>query len=139
MLPLELLARSNTQPWTPTDVPGKSLMLLAVLDGDRGFVELLRMDPGVRMPRHRHTGEAHVYQLAGQRQLQTGEIVGPGDYVYEPAGSVDAWEAVGDEPMVAFLVVYGEAQFLDDAGEVASVASARTMRERYPVATGDDA
>ena len=73
MLPLELIARSNDQPWTPTDVPGKSLKLLAVLDDERGFVELLRMEPGVRMPRHRHTGETHVYNLSGSRQLHSGE------------------------------------------------------------------
>lgn len=129
MLPLELLSRGNHQPWLPTGVPGKSLKLLAVLDDDRGFVELLRMEPGVRMPRHRHTGEVHVYQLSGSRQLQTGEIVGPGDYVYEPAGSVDSWQVVGEEPMVAFLVVFGEAQFLNEDDEVVSLASAGTMRD----------
>lgn len=131
MLPLELLARGNAQPWLPTTVPGKSLKLLAVLSDDRGFVELLRMEPGVRMPRHRHTGEVHVYQLAGARRLQTGKILGPGDYVYEPAGSADAWEAIGDTPMVAFLVVMGEAQFLSDEDSVVSTANARTMRECY--------
>jgi quercetin dioxygenase-like cupin family protein len=89
------------------------------------------MEPGLHMPRHRHTGEVHVYQLAGQRQLQTGEILGPGDYVYEPASSVDSWQVVGDEPMLAFLVVFGEAQFLSDTDEVTAVASARSMREKF--------
>jgi 2,4'-dihydroxyacetophenone dioxygenase len=131
MLPIELLTRSNAQPWMQTDVPGKSLKLLATLDDDRGFVELLRMEPGVRMPRHRHTGDTHVYNLSGSRQLHNGEIVGPGDYVYEPAGCVDSWQVVGHEPMLAFLVVMGEAQFLSDDDEVIAVANACTMRERY--------
>ncbi len=75
-------------PWVPASEPGKWAKPLRFL-GDRGFVELLRMSPGTVMPLHRHTGEVHVHQLTGQRQLCTGEIFGPGDYVHEPAGHVD--------------------------------------------------
>ena len=43
------------------------------------------MQPGAIMPLHRHTGEIHAYNLAGTRTLCTGEVIGPGDYVFEPA------------------------------------------------------
>jgi uncharacterized protein YdeI (YjbR/CyaY-like superfamily) len=43
-----------------------------------GFVELLRMEPGVATPLHRHSGEIHAYKLGGSRQLCTGEVIGPG-------------------------------------------------------------
>ena len=78
--------RPPTSRGCPRNTPGKWSKPLRFL-GDRGFVELLRMSPGTVMPLHRHTGEVHVYQLTGQRQLCTGEILGPGDYVHEPAGT----------------------------------------------------
>ena len=93
-------------PWIPSSTPGKWAKPLRFL-GDRGFVELLRMDPGVVIPLHRHTGEVHVLNLAGHRQLCTGETIGPGDYVHEPAGHVDWWKAVGDVQVIALAVVMG--------------------------------
>jgi 2,4'-dihydroxyacetophenone dioxygenase len=38
----------------------------------------------------------HAFNLSGTQQiLGTGELVGPGDYVYEPNGNIDSWQAVG--------------------------------------------
>jgi quercetin dioxygenase-like cupin family protein len=117
-------------PWIPADTPGKWAKPLRFL-GDRGFVELLRMAPGTVMPLHRHTGEVHVYQVAGQRQLCSGEILGPGDYVHEPAGNVDWWKVVGDEEMVAFVVVLGDVEFIGPGGEVRARANVRTQSDDY--------
>jgi 2,4'-dihydroxyacetophenone dioxygenase len=45
--------------------------------------------------------EVHALNLAGTRKLlDTGEVVGPGGYVYEPAGNVDSWMAIGDRRFV---------------------------------------
>lgn len=118
-------------PWVPSPVPGKSARPLRFLSGNRGFVELLRMEPGLAMPPHRHTGETHVYMLAGRRRLCSGEVVGPGDYVHEPAGNVDSWEVVGDEPAVAFVVVMGEVEMLGPGGEVRGRASAAGQLSEY--------
>ncbi|HVQ33515.1 MAG TPA: cupin domain-containing protein [Lysobacter sp.] len=117
-------------PWIPSSTPGKWAKPLRFL-GDRGFVELLRMDPGVVMPLHRHTGEVHVLNLAGHRQLCTGETIGPGDYVHEPAGHVDWWKAVGDVQVIALAVVMGEVEFLGPDGAVRGVASLATQRAEY--------
>lgn len=117
-------------PWIPSSSPGKWAKPLRFL-GDRGFVELLRMDPGVVMPLHRHTGEVHVLNLAGHRQLGTGETIGPGDYVHEPAGHVDWWKAVGDVQVIALAVVMGEVEFLGPDGAVRGVASLATQRAEY--------
>jgi len=128
-------------PWVPSPLRGKSSKPLRFLPGGAGFVELLRMEPGLSMPPHRHTGDTHVFHLRGTRRLASGEIVGPGDYVFEPAGNVDAWEVVGDEPLVAFAVVLGEVEFLDADGGVvgrATTASRREEYERYCAATGRD-
>lgn len=87
---------TKEMPWIPTS-PGKSFRPLR-FEAD-GWSELMRLEPGSLVARHRHTGLVHAFSLSGSRRiLESGEIVGPGDYVYEPAGLIDAWEAVGDHP-----------------------------------------
>ncbi len=56
-----------------------------------------RLSPGTRLGLHRHTGEVHALTLAGERRLNDGRVVRPGDYIHEPAGNVDWWEATGTE------------------------------------------
>ncbi|MDR6840438.1 cupin domain-containing protein [Pseudoxanthomonas sacheonensis] len=118
-------------PWIPSATPGKSSKPLRFLADDRGFVELLRMEPGVVMPLHRHTGEIHAYNLAGSRKLCTGEVIGPGDYVYEPPGNTDWWKIVGDETMVALVIVMGTVEFVGPGGSVRARASASTQLAEY--------
>ncbi|MGO1070006.1 cupin domain-containing protein [Lysobacter sp. CA199] len=125
------IGASADLPWIPSSMPGKFAKPLRFLADDRGFVELLRMEPGLTMPLHRHTGEIHAYNLSGTRQLCTGELIGPGDYVYEPAGNVDWWKIVGDEPMVALVVVMGAVEFLGPGGTVRFRATAETQRAEY--------
>ncbi|MCG2584079.1 cupin domain-containing protein [Massilia sp. TS11] len=122
------LSRSADLDWVPSRRPGTSSKLLHVMDGDAGFVELLRLEPGTRMPLHRHTGAVHAYNLSGYRELCTGERIGPGDYVYEPPGNTDWWRAVGDEAMVALVIVFGSVEFLGPGGEVLRTVSAADMR-----------
>lgn len=129
-LPAQYLASAQL-PWIPSATPGKSAKPLRFLSGDRGFVELLRMEPGVLMPLHRHTGEVHAYNLSGSRQLCTGEIIGPGDYVYEPPGNTDWWKIVGEEAMIALVIVLGEVEFLGPGDRVRARASAATQRAEY--------
>ncbi|TCV92052.1 quercetin dioxygenase-like cupin family protein [Luteibacter rhizovicinus] len=117
-------------PWIPMSAQ-KSWKPLRFFADDRGFVELLRMEPGAVMPLHRHTGEIHAFNLAGQRQLCTGEIIGPGDYVYEPNGNRDWWKVVGDEPMTALVIVMGTVEFVGPGDVVRARASASTQLEAY--------
>lgn len=118
-------------PWIPSGTPGKSAKPLRFLPHGSGFVELLRMEPGVVMPLHRHTGEVHAYNLSGSRQLCTGELIGPGDYVFEPPGNTDWWKIVGDQTMVALVVVMGEVEFLGPGGLVRGRANAATQWAEY--------
>ena len=120
----------GTVPWVPLS-PGKSFKPLRFLRDDRGFVELMWLDPGEEIPLHRHTGEVHALNLEGSRKLNTGEIVGPGDYVYEPAGNVDSWKVVGDVPLVVMVVVTGAVEYLDAEGRVTRRYTAQTLRDLY--------
>src|SRR4029079_2412103 len=98
---------SEAMPWVPIP-PGFSFKLIRATSDDDVWVELLRLEPGTTIPRHRHTGEVHAYTLAGRREaLDTGEIAGPGSYVYEPPGNVDSWCAIGTAPLLVFVTVRG--------------------------------
>lgn len=125
------VVRAEASPWVPSPVAGKSARPLCFLRGGAGFVELLRMEPGVAMPPHRHTGPTHVFQLEGRRRLADGRVLGPGDYVYEPAGHVDAWDVVGDAPMVALVVVLGDVEDLAPDGGVRGRATTASRRDEY--------
>ncbi|HEV7490472.1 MAG TPA: 2,4'-dihydroxyacetophenone dioxygenase family protein [Rhodanobacteraceae bacterium] len=128
-LPAQVLAQDGV-PWVPLS-PGKSFKPLRFLRDDRGFVELLRLAPGETIPLHRHTGEVHAFNLEGSRQLCTGEVVWPGDYVYEPAGNVDWWKAIGDVPLIVLVIVMGAIEYLDGDGRISRRYTARTLEDLY--------
>src|SRR5215468_10084695 len=97
-----------------------------------GWSELMRLEPGSAVALHRHTGEVHAFNLAGTREiLGTGERAGPGNYVYEPAGTVDGWRAVGDEPCVVHIKVAGAIEYLGDDGQVIESVNAETQCALY--------
>jgi len=92
---------------------------------------LLRLEPGTAVASHRHTGEVHALNLAGTRELNTGEIIGPGGYVYEPPGNHDSWRAVGDEPVIVFVTVTGALEYLGERGEVVSRSTTSSVTRGY--------
>lgn len=117
-------------PWIPLG-PGVAFKPLRFLSRDEGRVLLLQLEPGTVVPRHRHLGEVHAYNLAGRRRLDTGAVVGPGGYVYEPVGNVDSWTAVGDEPVIVLVTTYGAMEYLAEDGEVLQRDTAASLRGRY--------
>ncbi len=118
-------------PWIPLG-GGESFKPLRFLPDDGGRVLLLRLEPGTVVPRHRHLGEVHAFNIAGSRKLlDTGEIVGPGAYVYEPAGNVDSWMAVGDEPVIVHITSFGAMEFLGDDDRVLRSDTASSLYDIY--------
>jgi len=116
-------------PWQPI-FPGFTLKALRATRDDDARALLLRLEPGTLIPRHRHTGDVHAYNVSGQRLLiETNTLVGPRGYVYEPAGNVDSWMAVGDEPCIVFVVAQGAVEYLDEEG--------RVLRRSTTGSTGD--
>lgn len=117
-------------PWVPLG-PGEAFKPLRFLPRAQGRALLLRLDPGVVVPRHRHLGEVHGLNLVGQRLLETGEVVGPGGYVYEPAGNVDSWRAVGDVPVIVHILAFGAMEYLGAGGEVSRRDLPSSLRDAY--------
>ncbi len=118
-------------PWAPVS-PGFSIKVLRAGADDEARVLLLRLEPGTVIPRHRHEGDVHAFNLSGRRELlETGDIVGPGGYVYEPPGNVDSWKAIGDEPVIVHVVVRGALEYIDDDGRVMSRWTTSSTGENY--------
>ena len=126
-----LLTEAGSLPWIPLG-PGESFKPLRFLAGNRGRVLLLRLEPGSVVPPHRHTGDVHAFNVEGSRELiDSGQIVGPGDYVYEPAGNADTWRVVGDGPCTVFIATRGVMEYLDGDGNVVQRDSTDTLRAAY--------
>jgi len=117
-------------PWVPLP-GGKSFKPLRFLNGNRGFVELLRLEPGSEISTHRHTGEVHAFNVEGSRELSSGEIIRPGDYVYEPAGNIDSWRVVGYTSLIVLVVVMGAVEYLGPGNSVTSVYTADILWDLY--------
>ena len=124
-LPLD----TASMPWIPTGA-GKSFRPLRFTAD--GWSELMRLEPGSVVALHRHTGELHAFNITGTREiLGTGELVEAGNYVYEPAGNVDSWQAVGDQPCIVHIKVVGAVEYLDESGTVIGTADAATQHAAY--------
>ena len=120
---------TDGMPWIATG-PGKSFRPLRFAAD--GWSELMRLEPGSTVTMHRHTGEVHAINVAGTREIfGTGELVGPGNYVYEPAGTVDGWRAIGDEPCVVHMKVTGSIEYLGRNGQVIESVNAESRRAQY--------
>lgn len=105
------MRRAGLNDWIP-EGEGKWSLPLQFLPDGAGWVELMRLTPGTRLGLHRHTGEVHALNLAGVRRLNDGRVVRAGDYIHEPAGNVDWWEAIGDEELLVHVVVKGSVEYL---------------------------
>ena len=113
------MARAGLHDWIPEGDGKWSLPLQFLPDAQGGgWVELMRVAPGTRLPLHRRHGEVHGLNLQGQRRLDDARLVQPGDYVFEPDGNVDSWQAVGDELLVLHVVVRGSVDYLTADGAV---------------------
>jgi quercetin dioxygenase-like cupin family protein len=117
--------------WVPAG-PGLSFKPLRFLPANGGWVQLLRLEPGTLIPRHRHTGEVHALNLSGYRRLiESDTVIGPGTYVHESRGDVDSWQAVGDEPCLIYVEVYGAVEYLDSEGDVLVQVDGDLQRRLY--------
>jgi hypothetical protein len=117
--------------WIPIH-DGLSFKPLTYFPDYTGWQLLLRLESGTVVGPHRHTGDVHAFNLSGSRLLiNTGEVVGPGTYVYEPVGNRDTWKAIGDEPCIVHVEVNGAIEYLDSQGKVTRVSDARASLRMY--------
>lgn len=103
------LVKADAMPWQPIRYPGCYIKTLFV-DPKKGHLTvLLRMDPGAVLPDHEHPLVEQTYVLEGRlvdkEGPEAGLSVGPGQFVWRPAGSRHAaWTPEGALMIAIFQV-----------------------------------
>ncbi len=101
--------RTDALPWDRTDFPGVEYKTL-LMDKAQGLLTvLLKMAPGAVLPDHEHVRIEQTYVLEGRlvdkEGAEAGLEVGPGEFVWRPAGSRhSAWTPDGALMIAMFLV-----------------------------------
>ena len=120
--------RTERLPWMPLS-PGLSVRPLRFAGQQRTLQ--LRVDPGVTIEKHRHTGFVHAYNVSGYRALSNGCVAGPGDYVYEPPGNEDSWTCIGNEPCIVQIAMSGRVEYVAEDGGVIDYTDTPKLRAQY--------
>lgn len=103
------VVHANEMEWEPIRYPGCYVKTLMV-DPKHGLLTvLLKMDPGAKLPDHEHTLVEQTYMIEGRLVdldgPEKGLEVGPGEFVYRPAGSRhSAWTPEGGLMVAVFQV-----------------------------------
>ena len=103
------LVRVDELPWEKTMFPGVEVKTL-LLDRQQGLLTaLLKMAPGACLPDHEHVLIEQTYVLEGRlldkEGPEAGLEVGPGEFVWRPAGSRHAvWTPEGALMIAIFQV-----------------------------------
>jgi anti-sigma factor ChrR (cupin superfamily) len=103
------LVKANEMPWQPIRYPGCYIKTLLV-DREQGLLTvLMKMDPGAELPDHEHSLIEQTYMLEGRLVDKEGPdkglSVGPGEFVWRPAGSRHAaWTPEGGLMIAIFQV-----------------------------------
>jgi 2,4'-dihydroxyacetophenone dioxygenase len=128
------LHRSETElPFVELE-PGVDVQLLQV-DVESGlWVVRVRFQPGVRLQRHKHTGEVFAVTFSGSwKYIEYPDVNTAGSYLFEPASSVhtlyvpESNEGITD----VWFAIRGANLNLDDNDQVESVLDAQAIKEFY--------
>lgn len=113
---------------------GTHIQLLLVDIDDGLWVVRTRFEPGVTIPRHKHTGPVHAFTIAGAwKYLEYPEINTAGSYLYEPAHSVHTLTALdtNDGLTDVWFAIWGANLNLDADDNVESIIDAQAISEFY--------
>ena len=98
-------------PWQATQFPGiKMKMLWKDTDGE-AYTALFRLEPGARLPRHRHSGVEQTFVLEGSLVDEEGSCTA-GNFVWRRPGSVHA--AHSPEGCLSIGIFQKPNEFLDE-------------------------
>jgi quercetin dioxygenase-like cupin family protein len=107
----ELLREASGDARSWQALPGSAARLFHLAGGPRVAAAdcgLVRLEPGARFPGHRHRGDEWSLVLAGEAvEEETGARWAPGDLVHRSVETAHAFSAVGSEPLVFAVVLYG--------------------------------
>ena len=103
------VVHANEMEWEPIRYPGCYVKTLMVDPKEGLLTVLLKMDPGAQLPDHEHALMEQTYMIEGRlvdlEGPEKGLEVGPGEFVYRPAGSRHAaYTPEGGLMVASFLV-----------------------------------
>jgi hypothetical protein len=125
----------DATPWMPMSRQQPDIEIKYFrIDPVRGeFICLLRMQPGVSLPAHHHTGTVIVYTLQGAwKYREHAWSAGAGSLVFETAAARHTPQTLPNAGVViTFNVVSGELLFLDDEDRLLGTENWRSAARRY--------
>ncbi|MFP6600872.1 MAG: 2,4'-dihydroxyacetophenone dioxygenase family protein [Deltaproteobacteria bacterium] len=122
-------------PWAEIG-PGVELKMLRRGDADGVYTMLNRFEPGFIAPKHLHLGDVHAYTIQGRWHYQEYDwVAGPGDYVFEPSGSIHTLVINEDntEPTIALFTIAKGIEVYDDNGGLLMLQDGPGMDALYRV------
>lgn len=87
--PPHFIRRSHEVKWKSFGVPGISIGRLFTDKKKREITCLMRLEPGIEFPLHRHAGVEEIFMLEGDLVVE-GEVCHQGDYIRSLPGSTHA-------------------------------------------------
>ena len=96
------------QRWNVSDGPATEAALRAKLESLGYAVAKYTYEPGTVFPDHRHGVDKIAAVISGRFRLVVGghlAVLGPGDWVAIPRGSVHSATVIGDKPVVSLDAV----------------------------------
>jgi 2,4'-dihydroxyacetophenone dioxygenase len=118
-------------PWVPNG-QGLAFKPLHYSPAAGWWVNLIRVERGGRISRHRHLGPVQGYVLQGAwRYLERDWTAQAGSYVWEPAGDVHTLEVLGNETMITLFTVHGAIQYVDDEDRVIQQDDSHSRAQLY--------
>jgi quercetin dioxygenase-like cupin family protein len=123
---------SESIPWVPWEIADGVFLKLYKVDPVHGVMLLAMKTPGgVQLGRHRHTGFVQLYTAQGAwKYAEHDWIARAGDVVYETADSIHSFVSQPGADVIAFVVLNGTLEFLDQDDKVLWTESWRTALER---------
>ncbi len=98
-----IVLRDSEAQWEPSTVPGRFQRILFKDRENRRLTRIVRLDPGARLPAHRHAGVEEILMLTGDLRCVDGTVLLPGDYQRSAAGSYHA-ELWSEQGCTALLI-----------------------------------
>ena len=98
--------------WQPTQFPGIRIKMLWQDEAGQAFTALFKLEPGARLPRHRHMGIEQTFVLEGSLVDDEGACTAV-NYVCRPAGSVHT--AYSPDGCLGLGIFQQPNEFLDQA------------------------
>ncbi len=102
--------------WKPV-APGMAQHVLSAAGYRKGALRLLRIEPGVRMPKHTHGEEELTLILRGAYEDELG-IFSEGDLADLDSEATHSPCAIGDEPCICLIATNGPLAFKGFLGKV---------------------